>query len=64
MDSRNPAILESMKRVTVDFPEEAYEQLRKMAFDHRKSVSAAIREAVSAWLASEKRPPQPGEGHK
>jgi len=44
-----------MKRITVDLEEPLYERLRKAAFDRHEPVSAAIREALEAWLAPEER---------
>lgn len=43
-----------LTRVTVDLDEPLYEQLRKAAFDRHESVSAALREALKAWLPEDK----------
>jgi Arc/MetJ-type ribon-helix-helix transcriptional regulator len=42
-----------MKRITVDLPEPLYEWIRKAAFDHHESVSAAVRRVLEAWQSRE-----------
>lgn len=36
-----------MKRITLDLPEDLYEQLRLAAYEERKSVSAIVRERLA-----------------
>jgi metal-responsive CopG/Arc/MetJ family transcriptional regulator len=49
-ESRIPCIIDFMKRITVDLPDDLYERLRLAAFTEHHSVSEAVRDRLASAL--------------
>jgi len=45
-----PGIIDPMKRITVDLPDELYERLRLAAFAEDRSKSAVVRDRLESSL--------------
>jgi plasmid stability protein len=45
-----PDIIDPMKRITVDLPDELYERLRLAAYAEHRSASAVVRDRLAASL--------------
>jgi hypothetical protein len=44
---------DDVQLIGVRLPREVHDQLRRWAFEHRKPIAEAIRNATSAWLDQE-----------
>jgi len=52
-------IIDSMKRITIDLPDELHERLRLAAYTENRSVSAVVRDSLAAAF-----PPPEDDGQK
>lgn len=48
--SMTPGIIDPMKRITVDLPDDLYERLRLAAYRERHSASEIVRDRLAASL--------------
>jgi plasmid stability protein len=50
-----------MKRMQLYLPEDTYEELRRQAYEERKSIAGVIREALAQYLVGDQQRERPAE---
>ncbi len=50
-----------MKRMQLYLPEDTYEELRRQAYEERKSIAGVIREALGQYLVGDQQRARPAE---